>query len=639
MKVSVLMITYNHEKFIAQAIESVLAQKAYFEYELVIGEDCSTDNTRQIIIDYQEQYPDKIRLLLPERNLGMLTNFINTYRACQGEYIALLEGDDYWTSPNKLAKQVSFLDDNLDFSVCFNDTIIVEQDSNYAPTLFPHRSSPESCTMQNLLANNFISTPSVMYRAGLVEEFPDWFYKQSMGDWTLHIFHAQYGKIGYIDEIMSAYRVHSGGVWSSKSVDNKLESTIKMLRAIAEHFGGKYSIEIASSIANYTQTLANVRNNQKERSSLIDQTESHKIHIGCGTIRFEGWINLDIESDNPMADVICDAREQLPFENDSCSLVYNEHFLEHLTVEEGLSFLIECRRVLQPGGILRISMPSLEYIIEKYSSENWREQDWLTWKDFEFVKTRAEMINISFRWWEHKWLYDREELIRRLSEAGYVNIRQMEWGESNITDLQSRETRKDSLLIFEAEVPQTEVFKTKTVFTPLVSVCIPTYNGEKFLIETLNSVLYQTYPNLEIIISDDNSKDRTIEIANSFKDTSPFEFLVLEHEQYGLSQNWNFCVSQSKGKYIKFVFQDDILEPDAISKMVELAEQDEEIGLVFSPRRLFTTPGDTYYEPTFLDRHGAKDIHKGWSSLKAIQSGQELLKDRNLFNYSINKIG
>jgi predicted O-linked N-acetylglucosamine transferase (SPINDLY family)/GT2 family glycosyltransferase len=175
---------------------------------------------------------------------------------------------------------------------------------------------------------------------------------------------------------------------------------------------------------------------------------------------------------------------------------------------------------------------------------------------------------------------------------------------------------------------------------PLVSVCIPTYNGEDFLEEALNTILSQTYPNLEIIISDDNSNDRTISIAESFREKTTCKFLILEHEQYGLSQNWNFCIAQAKGKYIKFLFQDDLLEPDAISEMVELAEQNEEIGLVFSPRRLFVSKADTcYYDPTFLDDHGAKDIHKGWSKLKPIQSGRDLLEDRHLFNYSINKIG
>ena len=90
IKASVLMVTYNHQEFIAQALDSVLMQEVDFEYEIIIGEDCSTDNTRQIVIDYQRKYPDKIRLLLPEVNLGAHENFIATYKACNGKYIALL---------------------------------------------------------------------------------------------------------------------------------------------------------------------------------------------------------------------------------------------------------------------------------------------------------------------------------------------------------------------------------------------------------------------------------------------------------------------------------------------------------------------------------------------------------------------
>ncbi|MDZ7952158.1 glycosyltransferase [Nostoc sp. DedQUE09] len=173
----------------------------------------------------------------------------------------------------------------------------------------------------------------------------------------------------------------------------------------------------------------------------------------------------------------------------------------------------------------------------------------------------------------------------------------------------------------------------------LVSICIPTYNGENFIIEAINSVLKQTYQNVEIIISDDNSCDDTVSIANSFKQEASFEFSIFEHSQYGLAQNWNFCISQAKGKYIKFLFQDDLLEPTAIEEMVNLAEQDEEIGLVFSPRTLFTNIGHIGYDSNFLMHHEAKDIHKAWSRLKTIQSGQQLLLDPHILDNPINKIG
>ena len=120
MKVSVTIITYNHEKFIRKTLDSVLMQKVNFQYEIVIGEDCSTDNTKKILLEYQNKHPGKIRLLLAENNQGLVRNFMQTYRACKGEYIATLDGDDYWISSRKLQKQVDFLDRHGDFSMCFH---------------------------------------------------------------------------------------------------------------------------------------------------------------------------------------------------------------------------------------------------------------------------------------------------------------------------------------------------------------------------------------------------------------------------------------------------------------------------------------------------------------------------------------
>src|SRR5690349_16516557 len=110
MKVSVCMVTYNHEKFIEKAIEGVLMQETDFDVELVIGEDFSTDQTRSIIEKYQQKYPGKIIIAPSEHNLGMMKNFVNTLNTCTGEYIALCEGDDFWTDPTKLQRQVEFME-------------------------------------------------------------------------------------------------------------------------------------------------------------------------------------------------------------------------------------------------------------------------------------------------------------------------------------------------------------------------------------------------------------------------------------------------------------------------------------------------------------------------------------------------
>src|SRR5437763_7128973 len=130
--VSVAVITYNHEQFIAQAIESVLMQETAFAVELVIGEDCSTDGTRRTVQAYAGKYPNVIRALLPEKNLGMAGNYDAVLHACRGKYIAWLEGDDYWRTPQKLQKQVALMDANPHYSMCGTKTQFVTTSSDGA---------------------------------------------------------------------------------------------------------------------------------------------------------------------------------------------------------------------------------------------------------------------------------------------------------------------------------------------------------------------------------------------------------------------------------------------------------------------------------------------------------------------------
>src|SRR2546425_11554610 len=173
----------------------------------------------------------------------------------------------------------------------------------------------------------------------------------------------------------------------------------------------------------------------------------YKLHLGCGRIKIEGWINLDSDdtSASPDPDIVWDLRNGIPMESSSCEVIYSEHLLEHLAPNDGVLLLKECQRVLQPGGVVRIAMPSLDVLIKQSYEGDWKEQDWLKWPEYSFIETRAEMLNVAFRWWGHQWLYDREELHRRLREAGFSEICNCEWGESKIHYLKNLETRKDSL--------------------------------------------------------------------------------------------------------------------------------------------------------------------------------------------------
>jgi hypothetical protein len=231
--VSVLMTTYNHERFIGQAIESVLMQQTKFPLEVVIGEDKSPDGTRRIAEDYQRRYPDEIHLLAREVNLGA-HNFVETYRACRGKYVAVLEGDDYWTSPDKLQTQVEALEAHSDWVMCFHTVRCVSEDGSRPPFPNPPPNWQEVSTLDDLLEINFVPTCSVVFRNGIVGEFPKWYFSLPIGDWPFCIMLAQHGKLGYIDRVMADYRMHAGGAWTSKDEVVRKEAILEMFGQVRQ---------------------------------------------------------------------------------------------------------------------------------------------------------------------------------------------------------------------------------------------------------------------------------------------------------------------------------------------------------------------------------------------------------------------
>src|SRR5689334_21978219 len=238
-KVSVLITTYNQENLITQTVDSVLMQMVDFDYEIVIGEDASSDRTRQIVMELARQHPEKIRVLLRdpevanrERHLSGKMNFLQALQSCRGEYIAILDGDDYFTSPHKLQKQVDFLDARRDCMICFHNVKAVYENDSDGPEYLCPADQKEITDIKQLLWGNFMPSCSIMYRREPVVQIPDWFYTAKVGDWPLHIFKAQYGKIGYLNEVMAAYRVHEAGAWSLRKRSHQLLVNLKMLENI-----------------------------------------------------------------------------------------------------------------------------------------------------------------------------------------------------------------------------------------------------------------------------------------------------------------------------------------------------------------------------------------------------------------------
>lgn len=176
-----------------------------------------------------------------------------------------------------------------------------------------------------------------------------------------------------------------------------------------------------------------------------------KLHVGCGTNYFSNWINIDNNSDNNIEklDINWDLTNPLPIPPESVDFIYNEHFLEHLSISEGQRTIQDFLRVLKPGGVLRIAMPDLEYCMKEYFNPKWKEAPYLSKFNLTFIKTKAEMINVNFRYWGHQWLYDAEELKRRLKEAGCKQVKICKIRKSQHKTLQNLETRDESTLIAE----------------------------------------------------------------------------------------------------------------------------------------------------------------------------------------------
>ncbi len=221
IKVSVCVPTYNHEAFIAQMLDGALAQQTTFPYEIVIGDDASTDGAPAIIQKYATQYPDKIRAFLHAENLGPKeprefagrNNVLHLLKACRGEYVALCEGDDYWTDPEKLQKQVGFLDSHPDFAICHHNVRMTYEDGS-PEHLFNQEDQKPISTIEDLLDDRwFLATGSLLYRNYfLTEDFADWHAQAAAGDWALVLQLAARGDIGYLPDIMGVYRKHRGGL-------------------------------------------------------------------------------------------------------------------------------------------------------------------------------------------------------------------------------------------------------------------------------------------------------------------------------------------------------------------------------------------------------------------------------------------
>jgi glycosyltransferase involved in cell wall biosynthesis len=272
--VSINCITYNHENFIADAIESFLMQKTNFEYEILIHDDASTDRTQEIIKEYELKYPRLIKPIYQTENQyskGIKVGDLNRKRA-QGKYIANCEGDDYWIDPYKLQKQVDYMQKHPECSLCVHATYKVLPNKIKSKShIRPNKGNKTYSVDEIILAGGgLFATNSMLYPSVFNNNRPKFLESAPIGDYPLAIYLALHGTVYYIDEFMSAYRVGVKGSWTENMLKNTkkriefLEKRADMLNEINKYSKYKYnnSIEKAIELNNYS--LLSVRGTYRE---------------------------------------------------------------------------------------------------------------------------------------------------------------------------------------------------------------------------------------------------------------------------------------------------------------------------------------------------------------------------------------
>lgn len=255
------MITYNHEKYIAEAIQGVLMQEVDFDINLIIANDCSIDQTQDIISEIIKVHPEShlIRYFHHQKNLGMMPNFLFALRQCVGKYIALCEGDDYWTDPLKLQKQVDFLEKNQDVNICFHRAHIL-MNSKFILHEVPSPFVQDQFDYIELLKYyNFISTASVVFRRPDNLEFPGWFNELQFGDLGLYKIVSDNKQIQCLDENMSVYRSHNEGVYSGLGPINAKKNYLRFYKRIQSVLNDKEKDVVTIKIKDINKSIAKIR--------------------------------------------------------------------------------------------------------------------------------------------------------------------------------------------------------------------------------------------------------------------------------------------------------------------------------------------------------------------------------------------
>jgi len=495
--VTVVILTYNHKNYIEEAVNSVLMQKTDYNIDILIGDDCSTDNTYDIVKDISTNN-NQIRYYKNSTNLGVTKNLQKAFSLCSGEYIAFCEGDDYWIDKNKINYQLNFLKNNPTCSGCFHHFIIHDEILNKETTLeIPKHDVYKYDTkmiIENTIASNFTTT---VYRKKFLDKIDVKIFDIFSVDWVFNIAISEFGYLACIDKYMSVYRVHNNGLWSAEK--DKKNALQKSVIEYDKFFNMKYAesfnklkintvLEKRHSIIKKRprRLLTNRRKQVVKERLLCENTKAlkrkrivtsqrikkrlivkpkirdinmvhDKLHIGCGENYLKNnWLNVDLNP-TPSKEILNGAQYKslnliTRFSFVNIKYIYSEHFIEHLDNNQGIQLIKNCFNSLIDGGVCRVATFDLDILVDTCRSDN---KDWAIdycvddLKLLGHVKTRGQLLNDTFYNWEHKYVYNKEDLSNVFEMSGFKNIKYCQINESDHPDLKNLETRINSTLIIE----------------------------------------------------------------------------------------------------------------------------------------------------------------------------------------------
>ena len=276
--VSVCIQTYQHVDFISECLDSILKQQTNFPFEILLGEDESTDGTKLICEDYANKFPEKIRFFSHKRENNILINgnpsgrfnMLYNLLSSNGKFIAICEGDDYWTDPLKLQKQVDFLEANTEYGICFHRANLKKEDT-FKLHEVPDFNTNGVYEYIDLLKNyNFITTASVVFRKPENFSIPDWFKNLPFGDLGLYKLILNGKKIKCLEDVMSVYRLHSNGMWSKLKKTNEDDLYLKFYRVIFPVLSIEEQIVVNSKISTILKRNKKEKDSSKIRYKLIN---------------------------------------------------------------------------------------------------------------------------------------------------------------------------------------------------------------------------------------------------------------------------------------------------------------------------------------------------------------------------------